>query len=137
MLARRRIRVELCRATLTRLQRIEVDLGGQIMVRYFYAWAPLVIVAGTIVLVTIPELALIGLVYVAFMVLVALARAIVSMPRVLSRAVTRRPQDGRSVSYRAAAAAEGINLGARRIRSVAAGATALFATSRSEGEEVT
>ena len=59
------------------------------MVRYFYGWTPLVIVAGTAVLLCSP-LALIALMIVTLVPLAALARAIVSLTYVLSRAIHRR-----------------------------------------------
>ena len=59
------------------------------MVRYFYAWTPLVIIVGSVVLLTIPYLALIALMLVLLAALVALARAIVIVPYVLSRRISR------------------------------------------------
>ena len=56
------------------------------MVRYFYAWTPLVIV-GTVVLLSLPWLGLIALVVfalVALAALAALAWAIVFVPRTCS-----------------------------------------------------
>jgi hypothetical protein len=60
------------------------------MVRYFYAWTPLVIVFGTVILLSIPYLALIALMIVALAALAALAWAIASVTHVLSRAISRR-----------------------------------------------
>ena len=59
------------------------------MVRYFYAWTPLAIVFGTVILLSIPYLALIALTIVSLAALTALAWAIVSAPRMLSRAISR------------------------------------------------
>jgi hypothetical protein len=73
------------------------------MVRYFYAWTPLVIVAAVFVL-SMPWLALItliALVIVSLVVLAALAWAIVSVPHILGRTISRRWQ-GRSASLRTA-----------------------------------
>ena len=70
------------------------------MVRYFYAWAPLVIV-GTVVLLSLPWLGLIALVIFALVGLVALAAlawAIVATPYVLIRSIGRRWQ-ARSVVH--------------------------------------
>jgi hypothetical protein len=62
------------------------------MVRYFYAWTPLVIVAA-VVLLSMPWLGLIALMIaatVALGALAALAWALVFVPYMLSRAVIRR-----------------------------------------------
>jgi hypothetical protein len=62
------------------------------MVRYFYAWTPLVIVAA-VVLLSMPWLGLIALMIaatVALVALAALARALVFVPYMLSRAISRR-----------------------------------------------
>jgi hypothetical protein len=62
------------------------------MVRYFYAWTPLVIVAA-VFLLSMPWLGLIALMTVATVALVALATlawAIVFVPYMLSRAISRR-----------------------------------------------
>jgi hypothetical protein len=72
------------------------------MVRYFYGWTPLVIVVGTAVLLCSP-LALIALMLVALVALAALARAIVSVPYVLSRAIDHRWQRRGGESPRTAA----------------------------------
>ena len=74
------------------------------MVRYFYAWTPLVIVVGTIVFITIPYLALAVLTIVSFLALARLARAIAAVPYMLSRAIDRRWQARSSASPRTAAA---------------------------------
>jgi hypothetical protein len=71
--------------------------GGLIMVRYFYAWTPLVIV-GTIFVLSAPWLGLIALmlvVLVALVALAALAWAVVALPSLLIRAGRRR-RHGRS-----------------------------------------
>ena len=62
------------------------------MVRYLYAWTPLVIV-GTVVLLTLPWLGLIALVIFslfALAALAALASAIVAAPPAVGRAIGRR-----------------------------------------------
>ena len=62
------------------------------MVRHFYAWTPLVI-AGTVVLLTLPWLGVIALVVflvVALVALGALAWTIVFAPYLLGRSVYRR-----------------------------------------------
>lgn len=62
------------------------------MVEYFYAWAPLVI-AGTVVLLALPWLALIALFVFALAALAAvaaLAWAVVAGPYLLGRSVYRR-----------------------------------------------
>jgi hypothetical protein len=76
------------------------------MVRYFYAWTPLVIV-GTVVLLSLPWLGLIALMVVSLVALAALgalAWAIVSVPLMLSRAISRRWQGRSGASPRTAAA---------------------------------
>lgn len=73
------------------------------MVRYFYAWTPLVIVA-TVVLLSLPWLSLIALVIVSLVVLAALAWAIVSVPLLLSRSISRRWHIRSGASPRTAAA---------------------------------
>jgi uncharacterized protein (DUF486 family) len=73
------------------------------MVRYFYAWTPLVIV-GTVVLLTLPWLGLIALMIVSLVALAALAWAIVFVPYMLSRAISRRWQGRSGASLRTAAA---------------------------------
>jgi hypothetical protein len=73
------------------------------MVRYFYAWTPLVIVVGTAVLLTSPYLALIALMVVSLGALAALAWAIVWVPLTLSRAFSRRWQGRSGASARVAA----------------------------------
>jgi hypothetical protein len=59
------------------------------MVRYFYAWTPLVIV-GTVVLLALPWLGLVALVIVSLALLAALAWAVIFVPYTLSRAISRR-----------------------------------------------
>jgi hypothetical protein len=76
------------------------------MVRYFYAWTPLVIV-GTVVLLSLPWLgliALIALLIVSLGVLAALVWAIVFVPYMLGRTISRRWQGGSVPSPRPAAA---------------------------------
>jgi ABC-type protease/lipase transport system fused ATPase/permease subunit len=62
------------------------------MVRYFYAWTPLVIVV-TFFILAMPWLGLIALMFatiVALVALAALAWAVVSVPYTLVRAISRR-----------------------------------------------
>jgi hypothetical protein len=76
------------------------------MVRYFYAWTPLVIV-GTVVLLSLPWLGLIALMIaslVALVALAALAWAIVFVPYRLGRAVSGRWHIRSDASLRTAAA---------------------------------
>jgi hypothetical protein len=58
------------------------------MVRYFYVWTPLVIV-GTVFFLSLPWLGLIALMIVSLVALAALALAIVFVPYMLSRAISR------------------------------------------------
>jgi hypothetical protein len=58
--------------------------------RYFVAWTPAVIVLGTAVLLSSAYLALIALLIVALVALPALALAIVAVPYMLGRAISRR-----------------------------------------------
>lgn len=60
------------------------------MVSYFYAWAPVVIVVGTLVLITNVYLALIALMIVSLVALAALAWAIVAVPSMIGHAIGRR-----------------------------------------------
>ena len=104
------------------------------MVRYFYAWTPLVIV-GTVVLLSAPWLALIALMIVSLVALVALAElawATVFVPYMLSRAISRRWHSRSSASPRAAAALSPANSDVRPIRSVPAGVAVLLANPPSE-----
>jgi membrane protein implicated in regulation of membrane protease activity len=106
----------------------------KIMVRYFYAWAPLVIV-GTVALLSLPGLALIALMIVALVALVALgalAWAIVAVSYVLGCAISRRWEGRSSATPQTAAAPSPANSRVRRIRSVPAGATVLLAQPPSE-----
>ena len=76
------------------------------MVRYLYAWTPLVIV-GTVVLLSLPWLGLIALMIVSLGALVALAGlawAIVLMPYMLGRAIIRRWHSRSGASPRTAPA---------------------------------
>jgi hypothetical protein len=72
------------------------------MVRYFYAWTPLVIVA-TAVLLSLPWLGLIALMIVSLVALAAFAFAIVFVPFMLIRAISRRWQGRSGASPRTAA----------------------------------
>src|SRR5262245_66434189 len=69
-------------------QRTYADQGEQIMLSYFYAWTPLVIV-GTLVLLAAPWLGVIALLVVAIAALAAFALAFVYVPYVVVRAVGR------------------------------------------------
>jgi hypothetical protein len=63
--------------------------GGQIMFRYLYAWTPVVIVVGTLVVLSSSILALIVLLALSLAAVAALAWAIVWVPLALSRSVSR------------------------------------------------
>jgi hypothetical protein len=107
-------------------------------VRYFFAWTPLVIV-GTVVLLALPWLGLIALMLVGLVGLVALAAlawAIVAVPYMLGRAISRRWQ-GSGASPRTAAALLPANSGVQRTRPVPASATVLLANPRSEKRRMT
>jgi membrane protein implicated in regulation of membrane protease activity len=79
------------------------------MVRYFYAWTPLVIV-GAVVLLSLPYLGLIALMIAALIALVALvalaalASAAVFAPYMLSRTISRRWHSRSDASPRTAEA---------------------------------
>jgi hypothetical protein len=103
------------------------------MVRYFYAWTPLVIVA-TVVLLALPWLGLIALMIVSLVALAALAWAIVFVTYVLSRAIRSLWHIRSGASPRTAAALSPANSGVRRTRSVPAGATVLLANPPSESD---
>ncbi|MGH3042795.1 MAG: hypothetical protein ACRDNG_13840, partial [Gaiellaceae bacterium] len=60
------------------------------MVSYPYAWLPVVVAVGMLVLLTNAYLALIALMVLVLAVLAALAAAIVSVPYVLGRYASRR-----------------------------------------------
>jgi hypothetical protein len=104
------------------------------MVRYFYAWTPLVIVGGTVVLLTIPYLALIALMVVSLVAVTTLAWAIVWVPRMLSRAISRCWHGRSGASRRTAAALSPANTLVRPTRSVPAAATVLLTNARTEGD---
>jgi hypothetical protein len=75
------------------------------MVRYFYAWTPLVVV-GTVVLLALPWLGLIALLIfslAAFAALAALACAVIAAPYFLVRSIGRHWQQ-QSVARRPSAA---------------------------------
>jgi hypothetical protein len=93
------------------------------MVSYFYAWTPVVIVVGTVVLLTNVFLALIALMLVSLAALAAVLWAMVAVPYLLGRAISRRWQDRKGASPRTAAALSPANSG-RRTRSVPAAAMA-------------
>jgi hypothetical protein len=71
------------------------------MLRYFYAWTPLVIVA-TLVLLALPWLGLIALMIASLVAFAALAFAFVLAPYMLVHAISRRWQGQRSGSPRPA-----------------------------------
>ena len=71
------------------------------MLRYFYAWTPLVLVA-TIVLLALPWLGLIALIIVSLVAVPALAFATVVAPYLLVQAVARRLQGRHTASRRPA-----------------------------------
>jgi hypothetical protein len=71
------------------------------MVRYFYAWTPLVIV-GSILLLALPWLGLIALMIVALFALAAFAFVIVLVPYTLGRAIGHRWQLRTSATPRTA-----------------------------------
>ncbi|HWN21517.1 MAG TPA: hypothetical protein VNP93_06055 [Gaiellaceae bacterium] len=76
------------------------------MVRYFYVWAPLVIV-GTVPILFLPPLGLIALMFVFLVALVALAAlawATVYVPYMLSRAISGRWHSRSGTSPQTAAA---------------------------------
>jgi hypothetical protein len=101
------------------------------MVRYFYAWTPLVIV-GTVVLLSMPWLGLIALIVVAFVALVALAAlawAVVLVPYTLSRAISRRWHIRSGASPRTVTA---LSPRRRRARTLPASAAVLVANPPSE-----
>jgi hypothetical protein len=102
------------------------------MVRYFYAWTPLVVVFGAVILLTIPFLALIALMIVSLVAVAALAWAIVSVPRMFSRAISRRWYTRTSASPPTAAALSPASSSVPPTRAVPTGATALLAHVPSE-----
>ena len=71
------------------------------MVRYFYAWMPLVI-GGAMGVLLCPYLALIALLGVSLAALAALAGAIVSVTYMLRRTISRRWHGRSGASARAA-----------------------------------
>ena len=73
------------------------------MVRYFYAWTPLIVV-GTVVLLSLPWLGLLALMIVSLVALGTLAWAIVYVPYLLSQSIHRRWQARSRVSLRTAPA---------------------------------
>lgn len=95
------------------------------MLRYFYAWTPLVIVA-TVVFLSLPWLGLIALMIVSLVALAALTLAIVYAPYMLVRAIAHRWQGRSAASPRTAAA---LSPARPRARSVPAAATVLLANS--------
>jgi hypothetical protein len=101
-------------------------------VTYFYALTPLVVVAGTGVLLTSPFLALIALMIVVLSALAALTWAIVSASLFLSRAISHGWHGRSGTSPRMAAALSPTTSVVRRTRSVPAGETVLLTGPPSE-----
>jgi hypothetical protein len=104
------------------------------MVRYFYAWTPLVIVT-TVVLLSAPWLGLIALMILSLVALVALAAlawAIAFVPYIVSRAIGRRWRSRSGANPRTAPALLPANSGVRPTRPIPAAATVLLANTRSE-----
>jgi hypothetical protein len=101
------MRAQSRRAILASDKRTHADPGGQIMVRYFYAWTPLVIITA-VFLLSAPWLGLIALMIISLVALTAvaaLAWAVVVVPlHMLSRAIGRRSHS-RSGARRLAPAA--------------------------------
>jgi hypothetical protein len=77
-------------------KRTYADTGVMVMVRYFYAWAPLVIVV-TVPILALPWLGLIALTIVSLAAVAALAWLIVVVPYTLSQLISHRWQ-GRGVA---------------------------------------
>jgi hypothetical protein len=105
------------------------------MVRYFYAWIPLVFV-GTLFVLALPWLGLIALMIAALAgltALAALASAIVLVPYTLGRAISRRWHGRGSAAPRTAAALAPVGL---RTRTLPATAAVLLASPLSERENV-
>jgi hypothetical protein len=98
------------------------------MVRYFYAWTPLAIVA-TVVFLSLPWLGLIALMIVSLATLAALVFAVVFLPYLLVRAIGRH-WHGTPRTAPALSRAE------VRVRSVPAAAAVMFATSPSRRRRV-
>jgi len=71
------------------------------MVRYFYAWTPLIIV-GSVLLLALPWLGLIALMIVALFALAAFAFVIVLVPYTLGRAISHLWQRRTSTTPRTA-----------------------------------
>src|SRR2546423_911390 len=101
------------------------------MVRYFYAWTPLVIVTA-VVLLSAPWLGLIALLILSLVALAALASAIAFVPYMLSRAIGRRWRSRSGASPRPAPALSPADSGARPTRPMPAAATVLLANTRGE-----
>ena len=104
------------------------------MVRYFYAWTPLVIITA-VVLLSAPWLGLIALMIVSLVALgalAALAWAIAFVPYMLSRAIGRRWHSRSGASPRPARALSPADSGVRPTRPMRAAATVLLANPPSE-----
>ena len=72
--------------------------------RYFYSWTPIAI-SGTVALLCLPWLGLVGVMVLALAAVAALAAAIVVVPYRLGRAIGRRRHVGNEASPERAAAA--------------------------------
>jgi hypothetical protein len=106
------------------------------LVRYFYAWTPLVIITA-VVLLSAPWLGLIALMIlslVALGALAALAWAIASVPYMVSRAIGRRRRSRSGASPRSARALSPADSGVRPTRPMPAAATVLLANTHSESD---
>ena len=104
------------------------------MVRYFYAWTPLVIVT-TVVLLSAPWLGLIALIILslaALVALAALASAIAFVPYMLGRAISRRWRSRSGASPRPAPAQSPADTGVRATRPKPAAATQLHSNPPTE-----
>jgi hypothetical protein len=106
------------------------------MVRYFYAWTPLLIV-GTVALLSAPWLGLIALliaVCFAVVAVVALTWAIVSLPMMLGRAVRRRRHAAGRTGRWTATPLSPAGSDVRSTRSAPAAATVLLANPRADAD---
>ena|SRR5919106_1384081 len=97
------------------------------MVRYFYAWTPLVII-GAVFILSAPWLGLIALTILSLVALAAFALAVVCVPYQLGRAISRRWHSRSGATPRTAAPLP-LDVDARRSRPVPAGARVLLTNS--------
>jgi hypothetical protein len=128
------MRVQLQRGILAE-HKDAADPGGPIMVRYWFAWTPLVVVS-TVVLLALPWLGLITLMLVALAVLGAFAWGIVVVPHMLVRAVKRRWHP-RGSTRQQAASLPTVSPSLRPTRSMPAGAAVLLANPPSDADRLT